>query len=511
MKTHANIIDTILNTPTGGAKTASVDLGDSFMDAETRGVSRGTGAWNNKRSSLAVDGELGEAVSKVAATTPRSMKFASVADATAFAASIKPRAGRENGTTFKAARAALHRLNQLQSRTAAQMQRDGAMTHEGYLDASRFPVIAKRIAADIRFLATLRSKLPVPKTASADALKDRSLSDAEAANTVKNWLNSGATPKSVAEKIEKSAELQGFSNSIAADTLKQNAGVLGYAYLEPNHYMNDCSSTAERMKLKMGGVRAKSVMKIKACTGCQHFRKDAAGAASCSIYSLPIVASKNELMPIINNLVGNAKNKQARLIQLANRDDAHVEPKVASGTSAVASRAVAHARVPSLQPAAKVSKSFTAADVLRLHNAGGKLQDIYGQGERTVGSKQASVAVKGFLSGLKGSQTKLALTQIDCTKLGGKLSSSNGIYGASKCATCTYRKVAHCGLTGGTLIKFPGMDSSSSNHRIASGAPFDGMAVIEEFDMLTPQLPSDIEMFEPLADVDLTEFSKVDI
>jgi hypothetical protein len=52
----------------------------------------------------------------------------------------------------------------------------------------------------------------------------------------------------------------------------------------------------------------------------------------------------------------------------------------------------------------------------------------------------------------------------------------------------------HCGLTGGTLVSFPGMDKQSSNHKIAAGAPKDGRAMLQEFDLTAAAKPVDIEI-----------------
>jgi hypothetical protein len=55
----------------------------------------------------------------------------------------------------------------------------------------------------------------------------------------------------------------------------------------------------------------------------------------------------------------------------------------------------------------------------------------------------------------------------------------------------------HCGLTGGTLVSFPGMDKQASQHKIADGAPKDGMKMLAEFDMKTAADPLDIEFNSP--------------
>jgi hypothetical protein len=529
MKVHANILDQILDRPTRNSKTASANIGDAFLDAETRGMSHGRGAWSNKNAGVVSgDNALSDAVNAMTSKKAKTAKvaslakFKSVGEAVKFAQSIVPTKGAKLSSKgqerVSAVRRAGARLAYLLSRTAAQMKQDGATKLADYLNAEKFPRQAKQINSDLTLLQNVRAlQMSQAKNAKVtesddDVIKERSLGDVNPAAYVKGLLNDGYTPKQVEEKIEKMAELQGFSRSIATDALKQNAGTVGYAFLEPNHYMNDCTSTAERMNTKLGGVRAKSVRQIKACKGCQNFRKDAAGAKTCSLYRLPIVANEKELLPIINNLTAGAKNKRAALIRLANREDSHHQPKIAKSETSVFSRTTKKAHVrPAKSAISKKAASFTAVDVLALHNAGQKLSSIYAHGMKIVGPVEARVAVKKFVAGLKGSKTKIALTQIDCTNLGSKLSSSNAIYGEKKCGSCTYRRNAHCGLTGGTLVSYPGMDMAKTNHRIASNSPVDGISMIEEFDMLAPQIPTDIEFLKPGEDVDLSGFSKVDL
>jgi hypothetical protein len=120
--------------------------------------------------------------------------------------------------------------------------------------------------------------------------------------------------------------------------------------------------------------------------------------------------------------------------------------------------------------------------------------------------------VKKFVSSLKGSKLKIALSQIDCTKLGGKLSSSNGIIGEHKCGSCSYRTGMHCGFTGGTLIQFPGQEKVATNHRIAEGAPVDGIEMIKDFDMMGTAKLVDIDIDTPdYIDVELFGPSKIDL
>jgi hypothetical protein len=125
-----------------------------------------------------------------------------------------------------------------------------------------------------------------------------------------------------------------------------------------------------------------------------------------------------------------------------------------------------------------------ASVIERYHKKGHSLEKIYKQAASKFGTAQASKAVKEFIASLKKKPIKVALSQIDCTFLKNKLADHNPIIGAHKCGSCTYRKGMHCGLTGGTLLSFPGMDKTSSNHKIGEGAPEDGRTILAEFDMM---------------------------
>jgi hypothetical protein len=143
------------------------------------------------------------------------------------------------------------------------------------------------------------------------------------------------------------------------------------------------------------------------------------------------------------------------------------------------------------------SIDFNAKVVEKLHNAGHAMEKIYNAGASKVGSAQASKAVKDFIAGLKHGHTKVALSQIDCTFLKSKLGVHNAIVGAEKCGSCVYRTGMHCGLTGGTLLSYPGMDKQSSNHKIAAGAPEDGRSILGEYDLIAPVQQADIDTDGP--------------
>jgi hypothetical protein len=143
------------------------------------------------------------------------------------------------------------------------------------------------------------------------------------------------------------------------------------------------------------------------------------------------------------------------------------------------------------------SPEFTVAAISKAHTAGASLEKIYSFGVKTAGVVRAADVVKKFVGGLKTAGTKIALSQIDCRFLKGKLGVQNAIVGAPKCSSCAYRSSMHCGLTGGTLLSFPGMSTASSNHKIASGAPKDGHQMLNEYDLSSTAKLGDIDIIQP--------------
>jgi hypothetical protein len=143
---------------------------------------------------------------------------------------------------------------------------------------------------------------------------------------------------------------------------------------------------------------------------------------------------------------------------------------------------------------------FDSAAVAKLHTAGHNIDKIFKAASAKYGSAQASKAVRDWANNLKNTNTKIALSQIDCTtlkKMGVKLGSQNAIVGAEKCGSCNYRNGMHCGLTGGTLLSFPGMNKVTSNKKVASGAPEDGRSILKEFDLMGSSAQADIDMKAP--------------
>ena len=82
---------------------------------------------------------------------------------------------------------------------------------------------------------------------------------------------------------------------------------------------------------------------------------------------------------------------------------------------------------------------FDSAAVAKYHTAGHSVEKIFKVASAKYGSAQASKAVRDWAQNLKNTNTKIALSQIDCTtlnKMGVKLSAKNAILGAEKCGSC---------------------------------------------------------------------------
>lgn len=148
----------------------------------------------------------------------------------------------------------------------------------------------------------------------------------------------------------------------------------------------------------------------------------------------------------------------------------------------------------------RATVKFDSASVQKAHVAGFTIEKIYKHASAKVGSVVATKAIRDWATNLKNTNTKIALSQIDCTvlkKMGVKLSAQNTIVGAEKCGSCTYRDGMHCGLTGGTLLSYPGMNQTASNKKVAAGAPVDGRAMLKEFDLSGNAALVDIDMTPP--------------
>jgi hypothetical protein len=277
--------------------------------------------------------------------------------------------------------------------------------------------------------------------------------------------------------------------------------------MEPSAFLDGCNSAYQRMNTKLGGIKAKSIKQAKTCQGCSHFQK---AAKHCNLFRLPIVANSKELFPIINNLTGGLSKSAAKAALVAQHNGE--TSRVSSAVKTVSSTRTVD-KTSTLFGARRREKKATPtlAEVQQMHNAGDKLSTIFQRVASKSNSRHAKDLLKTFVAGLKGTKTKVALTQIDCSLLKNKLATSNGIVGASKCASCTYRSNMSCGLTGGTLLSFPGMEHDSVK-RAASSKVKDGSGLVREFDIAKRAGQMDIDIKGPdFADINLTGPSKVDL
>jgi len=169
------------------------------------------------------------------------------------------------------------------------------------------------------------------------------------------------------------------------------------------------------------------------------------------------------------------------------------------------------------------SPEIDASVIEHYHKKGHSLEKIYKSAAAKVGSAKASKAVKDFIASLKNKPIKVALSQIDCTFLKNKLAVHNPIVGAAKCGTCVYRQGMHCGLTGGTLLTFPGMDKQGSTKKVATvseghktgSVPEDGRSILAEFELTASSgrpgdtKMADIEYSGDFGDVQMPNSSKL--
>ena len=242
---------------------------------------------------------------------------------------------------------------------------------------------------------------------------------------------------------------------------------------------------------KAAGIvpRAQSVKKVAACDGCSLFKNK-----TCNLYHLPVVANAQELAVVINRMTAGVpvKSKRAALIALANRQPMQVEVKKLGSrpVQKTSARTVESLRASREEPVS----GFDIGSVETMHKRGVALDDIYKKGSLKVGSVQAGYAIKAFIASLREKGTKIALSQIDCTLLKQKLGMNNAIIGAVKCADCIYRQDMHCGLTGGTLVSFPGMEKTG---KVAGEKPTDAVRLLKDYDLVTRPRVGDIDIQEP--------------
>lgn len=308
----------------------------------------------------------------------------------------------------------------------------------------------------------------------------------EALGRAKYLLSLGHKPSRVAAYLDKLAELKLFDRKTTSEFLKDQAGVTGLAYIEPNFYMNSCDKSYEEIQ-KKGKLAALSVKKIAACENCSHHK-----CGTCTLYSRPIVASAAEIKKVAEAAVRAkgikvATTLKAALIQMAEGTYAEESKKAFHRVEEkTVTRTAGDKKV-------KVRKEASVEEIGSAISAGIPFEQVYKNATAQYGKTSALTAVKRYIASLKQSKARVDISKLDCSFLKGKLAASNPIVGEKKCASCAYRNGTSCGLTGGTLLSFPGMNKAAEAKKIVhEGAPVDGHNMLYEFDL--HDAPEDTEI-----------------
>ena len=331
----------------------------------------------------------------------------------------------------------------------------------------------------------------------------KGLNDKEIESRLKLLLNLGYSHEKIASFLQKSAEVKVFDTSQSLGTfIKDYAPGLGLAYIEPNFFMKSCDQSFAKIQ-KEGKLRAIAVKKITACDGCASYKN-----GSCAVYRKPVVASGEELTNVVRAELASKNIKAASLKEGLAKLQANEKVATAVITSTQNTGTVRTAG----DMMVKVKKEASIQEIGTAIQSGIPVQKVFKEASAQYGKVSALNAVKRYIASLKSAKAKVAIASIDCSYLKGKLASTNAIIGESKCASCSYRNAMHCGLTGGTLLSFPGMNRTSSK-RIANENEADGHKVLFEYEMLDTNEDVPLTINEDRTDlgVELHTTSKIDI
>jgi hypothetical protein len=322
----------------------------------------------------------------------------------------------------------------------------------------------------------------------AGEVEKTALTNDQVKRFISDRLHMGRRPSQVADDLEKLSDLHVFEKGLASDVLSDMSGVVGYTYLEPNHFHDTCQASLERIS-REGKVIAKSVKRIAACSSCT-----GCVGGSCSVYKLPIIASKGDLKELVEkeaSKIGKSASKKT----MAELHD--WTPEAKSVTSYSHATQIAGFEHIAREAEKTITKEHIAAQV-----EASPLVQVFSTAAETFGKVAAKRAVNGYLNSLKTSKAKVSIDNVDCRLLVGKLSSGNAIVGSKKCPECVYRNCMSCGLTGGTLISFPGMNTVKSAHKVAAGAK-SGEVILAEYQLESTEHQS--------TDVDVSGYSFDDV
>jgi hypothetical protein len=339
------------------------------------------------------------------------------------------------------------------------------------------------------------------------------LSPGDIKQFITTQLTLGKTPSQVFASLRTLAAEAVFDNVPMDEFLKDQSGLMGLAYVEPNKFNKDCKASLNHIRTN-GVLRAASVKEIAACKGCSECKCGPDGSKKCAVYNRPIVANAQELGRVVANLT-NGTMKKADLVAKHNgvttsASAPGIAPNViASRTAPLAPQKTAGNQVGISRfdsgEFRTANSSFTPAAVVASLNEGQSFGRIFAAAKLEHGTQSAEKVCRAFLDNLKGSGQRINLASVDCTLLKRRLASSETILGAAKCSSCALRNGMHCGLTGGTLLSYPGMGKEASAVKTAAMAPRvkDGVETMHDLGLQEPSLTIDFRGPRDLMPVDV--------
>lgn len=346
-----------------------------------------------------------------------------------------------------------------------------------------------------------------------ETLGKQYIDDGKIKRYISDQLTLGKTPAQVVASLQKLAAGAIFDNTMTDEYLKDQSGLLGLSYIEPNQFNRECKASLKHIQAH-GTLRAASVKAIPACEGCVDCKRQQGGALRCAVYQRPIVRNAKELGHVVAALSGGSMKRAA----LVDRHNA-VTPQNLPGHQAniIASRPAPVVRqqtagggkISSYDPESlqQAAGGFTPKNVTASIAGGATFAAVFAEAKRVHGSHTAERVCRAYLDSLKGSGARVNLASIDCSLLTRRLSSTEAILGAAKCAGCSLRGGMHCGKTGGTLLSFPGMERDPQAKKTAAVAPSQGPDAVQFMASLGMMQNQDltIEMKAPrqLLDVEL--------
>lgn len=330
---------------------------------------------------------------------------------------------------------------------------------------------------------------------------------------VKKWIGDqltlGQTPNQVFAGLKRLAAQAVFDQTPMYDYLKDQSGLNGMAFIEPNQFNKECKASLAHIRAH-GQLRAASVKRIAACANCTECKCDPSGNARCATYGRPIVSNPAELGKVVASLTGGSM-KKASLVDRHNGTPTVTSNVLPTRTAAVAPATprvgqVTHFNADEFRTA---NSKFSTASVLASLNEGTPFERIFASAKLEHGTQTAERVCRAFLDGIKGTGQRINLASVDCSLLKRRLASSETIIGASKCAGCTLRNGMHCALTGGTLLSYPGMDKVGMNSKraaLAATQTTDGMQLMASLELIdVPEMVIPIRGDRTLMQVDETK------